>query len=376
MINKIIIGIACLITLNVAAQKADWEKVYFKYQNLPAAPVKPMATTYELSVLTDVDGTRKKLIEDRMALENSIMQTNQVLLKQNKPIIYAPVDENYYPIERKATEVESLINIQGCTKSYTAQFSIVVKFMGFEFLGNTVKSKKVKENNIDVTKYYNEITYKSKVIYQVFDANAVMVREVVVNGTNNNKTRSQTQLFNSLIDAEQWYAVSQNKKEWIEAEDNRSHQEAIAELNRQLNSDYGYTINGVRLSIATSKDNKTNKYPDFREAYQHAVMGYNYLETDKNKANEYLMKAIAIWEKALSESNITNKKARINNQYTGALLVNLILAYTFVENFEKVKEYKIRTKTIDLSGGIENRLQEIDQVSMDYQKRYAVNHIQ
>jgi hypothetical protein len=362
--------------LNVAAQKADWEKVYFKYQNLPAAPVKPMATTYELSVLTDVDGTRKKLIEDRMALENSIMQTNQVLLKQNKPIIYAPVDENYYPIERKATEIESLINIQGCTKSYTAQFSIVVKFMGFEFLGNTVKSKKVKENNIDVTKYYNEITYKSKVIYQVFDANAVMVREVVVNGTNNNKTRSQTQLFNSLIDAEQWYAVSQNKKEWIESEDNRSHQEAIAELNRQLNSDYGYTINGVRLSIATSKDNKTNKYPDFREAYQHAVMGYNYLETDKNKANEYLMKAIAIWEKALSESNITNKKARINNQYTGALLVNLILAYTFVENFEKVKEYKIRTKTIDLSGGIENRLQEIDQVSMDYQKRYAVNHIQ
>lgn len=370
---KYILGLALLLAMHVNAQKANWEKIYFKYQSLPASPVKPLANTYELSVITDSDGLRKKMIEDRSALENSIMQTNQLLMKQNKPMIYAPLDDNYYPIERKNTEVESQINIQGCTKSYTSQFSVVVKCRGFEYLGNTIKSKKIKENNIEISKYYNEITYKNKVVYQVFDAAGTMVREAIVNGADNIKVKSQTQLFNTYQEAEQWFLTSQNKKDFIEAEDNRSHQDVIAELNRQLNSDYGYSVNGARLAIATADDNKINKYPDFREAYQHAVMGYNYLESDKVKAKEYLKKAAVLWEKALSESNLTNKKARINSNFTSALLINLVLAYTFLEDFEKVQEYRIRTKTVDLSGGAENKLQDIDRVSLDYQKRYMAN---
>jgi hypothetical protein len=294
-------------------------------------------------------------------------------MKQNKPMIYAPLDDNYYPIERKNTELESQINIQGCTKSYNSQFSIVVKCRGFEYLGNSIKSKKIKENNIEIFKYYNEITYKNKVVYQVFDVAGTMVREAIVNGTDNTKVKSQTQLFNTYQEAEQWFLTSQNRKDFIEAEDNRSHQEVFAELNRQLNSDYGFTINGVRLNIANADDNKINKYADFREAYQHAVMGYNYLETDKTKAKEYLKKAVELWEKALKESNLTSKKARINSNFTGALLINLVLAYTFLEDFDKVQEYRIRTKTVDLSGGAENKLQDIDRVSLDYQKRYMAN---
>jgi hypothetical protein len=373
MINKFTFAFFLLLVTNAFSQKANWEKVYFKYHNLPASPVKPLANTYELSVITDVDGLRKKLIEDRLALENSIMQTNQLLLKQNKPMINPPLDDNYYSIERKSNEIESLINIQGCTKSYNSQFSIVVKCRGFEYLGNVIKSKKIKENNIEITKYYNEISFKNKVVYQVFEATGTMVKEAIVNGSDNVKTRNQTQLFNTYQEAEAWFLTGTNKKDLIEADDNRSNQEVFSELNRQLNSDYGYSINGVRLSIATADDNKLNKYPDFREAYQHAVMGYNYLETDKAKAKEYLSKAIALWEKALKESNLTSKKARINSNFTGALLINLVLAYTFLEDFDKVQEYRIRTKTLDLSGGAENKLEEINRVSLDYQKRCLAN---
>jgi tetratricopeptide (TPR) repeat protein len=83
-------------------------------------------------------------------------------------------------------------------------------------------------------------------------------------------------------------------------------------------------------------DDKSGAYKDLSDAYETAVTVYkNY------KANGYspeivapLKTAIAAWEKALTESNLSDKKARINYDITLKLHENLAVAYMYTNDYE------------------------------------------
>ncbi len=63
------------------------------------------------------------------------------------------------------------------------------------------------------------------------------------------------------------------------------------------------------------------------------------IQSDYISRKETMNKAIAIWEKALAEADFDNKKARIDSKVGRHLYYNLALAYLWIDDFAKAKEY-------------------------------------
>lgn len=63
------------------------------------------------------------------------------------------------------------------------------------------------------------------------------------------------------------------------------------------------------------------------------------VQPDYETRKETMKKAIDIWEKALAEADFENKKARIDSKVGRHLYYNLALAYLWIDDFVKAKEY-------------------------------------
>ena len=81
-------------------------------------------------------------------------------------------------------------------------------------------------------------------------------------------------------------------------------------------------------------------YSDLNTALETAIKGYEAYAKNSlsSEAGEKLRQAIAIWEKALTESNIGDKKARINGKVSYGLQANLATAYLYTGQLDKAVE--------------------------------------
>jgi hypothetical protein len=120
-------------------------------------------------------------------------------------------------------------------------------------------------------------------------------------------------------------------------------------INEQINNSYGY-MPQTRYASVAFVDAKA-KYEDLKEALVAAKSGYAVIGQTAtfNQGAESLNAAIAKWENALKESNLKSKKARVNENVTEALLMNLCEAYVWLNNFTKAQETIFKLQTFKLS---------------------------
>ncbi|ABG60927.1 hypothetical protein [Cytophaga hutchinsonii] len=375
MLKKItILSVAILSIFSGFAQKADWEKVDVTYTRLPLKPVSPMAKKYSLEINMDSDGIAKNRIETRDALVKSVTNTNALLVKQGKTPQPYPDDYDYYPADRTPTSIKTALKIDGCQEVQSAaEFSIKLNVSGFDFTGNKVVSSNQSTSTGTVKVYGYEVGYVYKVTYQVYDAAGTLVREEVLGGTDKPRTK-KTKTFPTEAELESWWTYTDEAKAFKATCDNDAYSNAISVSKNQLNSEFGYSVKTVKFDVATAKDAAV--YGDIISAYTEASMGYNYLSTDKAKAKDYLLKAVAIWEKALKESNLTDKKARINENITNALHVNLAAAYCFLEDWPQSNHNLVKLKSADLGGGLKNKLEDAEAFKKDYEARVKANIVE
>jgi hypothetical protein len=92
-------------------------------------------------------------------------------------------------------------------------------------------------------------------------------------------------------------------------------------------------------------------YNDFKDALNNAKNGYAVIGKKETAAQgeEYLRKAVATWETAMKESNPSNKKARIDEDVTECLLMNLSAANVWLNDFTKAQEYLTKLDAFKLS---------------------------
>jgi Leucine-rich repeat (LRR) protein len=95
---------------------------------------------------------------------------------------------------------------------------------------------------------------------------------------------------------------------------------------------------------------KEGKYSDIDEAYQIA----NAVYTTCSQSGGYtqnqvypLKNAIDIWNKALLESNLSDKKARINHEITMKLNENIAIAYLFLGDYEAALTLFTKIKSLE-----------------------------
>jgi hypothetical protein len=141
-----------------------------------------------------------------------------------------------------------------------------------------------------------------------------------------------------------------------------------------LNNQHGY----AKTNRAADLYDVTSKKLDFssiNKAYESAFEGLMLLYESANptRAKEKLAAATALWEKELSESNIKDKKARINADVTLALLFNLAEANTWLGNFNRAEECLNKLNLMDLNKKERGRLEEERAFFKDMKERANAN---
>lgn len=115
----------------------------------------------------------------------------------------------------------------------------------------------------------------------------------------------------------------------------------FATISADLNETIGFPVRNDKTEVYTVKKFKDWQYPELLEALTYAQTGYGDISKSisKEEGKESLMKAIEIWEALLQESDMGDKKARINKEITCLIYTNLAEAYFWMEDFEKVNYY-------------------------------------
>ena len=120
-------------------------------------------------------------------------------------------------------------------------------------------------------------------------------------------------------------------------------------------------------------------YSDMETAFQQMEKAFELIssESAQEEVNNELIKATAIWEKALEESS-NNNKARINESITSMLYYNIAVAYWWMHNFTKAHEYaekalKFNETCSKPSSSGEKLIKNVIEDMNDYENRLRIN---
>jgi len=118
----------------------------------------------------------------------------------------------------------------------------------------------------------------------------------------------------------------------------------LKSINTYLNEQYGFVNVPAALTIRAPKNK--GEYDDLEKAGKLAKRGINPMGSSDGKAE--LTEAIQIWNTALGESAVNDKKARINDKVTQAIYQNLIEAAIYKEDFINAQDNLILFGEMDL----------------------------
>lgn len=103
-------------------------------------------------------------------------------------------------------------------------------------------------------------------------------------------------------------------------------QDNLRFINNLLNDKYGYSSIKKVATLYYIK-NGDESYTDLTTAFNEASSGLLMLQQDSASARGKLQKSCGLWATALKESDLSNKKARINKDITTGILFNLLETY-------------------------------------------------
>ena len=134
--------------------------------------------------------------------------------------------------------------------------------------------------------------------------------------------------------------AEKNKNIWIDLQ-RKLWNTAINNVSSLLNSEIGYPKKRENTEVYVVKKFQNYSYEKLLNALNYAESGYAEvgLDINKSRAKVSLKKAVNIWEQEMEESNIENKKSRINAKISGLISANLADAYFWMEDFEKSNFY-------------------------------------
>lgn len=108
--------------------------------------------------------------------------------------------------------------------------------------------------------------------------------------------------------------------------------------------DYLFSVKGKPMVYTDFKivsGKGKHPYPDLDTAFFRMKTAAEKLSSkdDKSAAEPYINEAISIWQKALEESDITDKKARINEEITAGIYYNIGIANAWLNKFSTSREW-------------------------------------
>lgn len=356
------------VCLSVTAQNVNDNKISFTYIQLPTNPIDSKYTTFEINLIKSFEQSNQdSLTAYQMKLESSNVQYESAMnvWKEQKKNL----DRNYltqmaawekstnagtvspqpqspvYPAQPVKTDVpmpnlhedlpvdqvNNMISMDGFSKG-TGGAKITLDFKGIGNL-NIVETK---SGSGTTTKY----TYRADYIMPIEIKVETPSQGVVVNSIILNETRSYPlKDYASKYEFQIWYMDNQTQF-WSELQ-KHARSVAMTEITNFLNDKCGYPTRTWNTEIYSVKSYKDWSYDDLTQAYTTAKQGYELIYQTRDRKNGYakLNEAIGMWKQALTESNLNDNKARINDKVTALLYYNIAEAYMWMSNFDEAEQY-------------------------------------
>ena len=399
-ITFILLSIFCF-TINVDAQRIKKEYVPLEFIQMPTLPVTGSTVNFKLgnsywtNYLADLAARDKMYAEDlsafkrdsvkatndyEMAMENyskkkvALKVVEKKILGQGKPeLILPPFPEPYYfpePIKISKGEINNQIIIPGFeTVDGSADMVLEMDFQGYKeeqngFVLSKVKTIKDKAGNeTRKTYYYKESIYSYPVKTVLKDASGTVIDEQIINNERySHKTEMQTsELAASLLsaDANKEAACLKIAKD---------------SLNAYLSRNVGFTPTKKKVFVRVPSSKKID-YSEFDAAYLAAKEGYLTYDQKgmEGKSKAKLNEAITIWEEAVNAADMNDKKARLNKKVYSAAMLNLLEAYMWTHQFDKVRDNVVKFKMADPGNGKIFDADKIVKFMEGYEKRVKIH---
>lgn len=403
MNKKIALALLFLFSLSVNAQNIDYANIKVDYTRLPLKPVSKDIVNYQPLIIADYlakieqqkienqNASAKAEADYQQALKQYWIKRNQdSLLYENSLNVWfrlTPQQQAVTPrpqmpastVPAKAITNEVLlektfntdllaatyIKLEGFTKLPEKALIIQMNLSGFEKdeAKSTTQKKQIKRGDgktVDSTVFVYQFNYRHIIKLKIIQPDGKFLMDEAY-GPSLGFTTYSSKFFANQADLDNYWKTAQaseigNTQEKIVLDNLKS-------INEMINNNYGYVQQSRTVVVGYVNEKKL--YDDFKDALNNAKNAYAIIgkparlpagqadpaggKETSSQGKDYLQKAVSNWETAMKESNPSNKKARVDEDVTECLLMNLSEAYVWLEDFTKAQEYLTKLDGFKLS---------------------------
>lgn len=403
MKQKILFTLSLLFTSTlVFSQNVEDNKISFKYIRLPYQRIDAAFKTYEVrfehSYKTANEDSlkmfdvRKELAQKQYADQYKLWSDQKFLIDKNYLTQLAQYEKTVnaggtatapnaplYPTAPQFIPIQAPQMHTEITDD--AVYGANVKLDGFEKgLGGSmltidimpIRSYKIVETKKGTgasTKYEYYCQYVMPVgVKMETPTQGALMNKTILEGVRTYQMKS----FSSKYEYQLWYMENSAKFFLeLEAEARRS---AMAEVNTLINNEFGYTMLSHTAEMYAMNRYKDYDYSDVTIAYTYTTQALILVERerDRSSAKEKLDQAINAWKAILTESNLSDDKARINDKVTAMIQCNLAELYGWRGDYDQAELYK----NLALNSGVNkfrNHAERVQGFYADQKKRWVVH---
>ncbi len=354
-----------------AAYMAELEKAENEYQSemaLYPARVKEAKEKYE-----------KDLAEwNEKSLAEKVVE-KQVLNENNKPVEQVP----YLPQKRYVQEpklqtsydypvvAETYLNLGGYERGGADPVKILVTIHGYDYTEpRQMSEQKSVVSYVDgqsstrsVTYYHIEFSYRHPMSVLVTDPQGNTILNVTPQELNTYKIYKSEESDKTL---------NINNELLLKTYEEKIFQENLTFINDLVNDQYGYPFTNriAELNFVKVKD---DSYQDLMIAFNDASAGLRLLKDDPAAAQNKLNSALNLWKSALLESDLQNKKARIDKDVTLAIYFNQLECYFALRDVQSAEKIISILNGFSLSGSERKQKEGFEVIFNDLNKRIVAN---
>jgi hypothetical protein len=393
-----LLGAASLLTVTAYGQSIDAQKVTFDYVRLPLIPVPAGSHSYQAEVVLRYEEAVKQQKADHLsavaeakikaekdkqeykALSFKDKALNRLVLDERKPgAAVIPTADYTAQVYDAKTLAATYVNVSGFQRATGTDADLRVTVSTDGFTLGPITPAEVKSNTQvklggvstgDGIKHLYEVSYKSPISVKVSTKDGAVLLDELIEATNT-YTVGKTEAFGNPDGLAKFWATNQNA--FLRQLDENSMKGNMKLVAEYLDSKLGQRVITRNTSIIVVSDKKIN-YDEYPQAYEKALMGYKGL-TDPTRtadAQKQITEAVALWNKALTESNPKDKKARIDEKVTAATLYNDAEANLWLNNFDEAERLLARLKLLDISR-YNTMANELSTVVQDQRTRFNAN---
>ena len=398
------------------SQSVKGEDITFTYVKLPSNPITPKPTNYLSYVTASYEAENQKLLtqfeadkaqaeadyqremaelpnkqkasdekyEREMKAWNekstaSKIIESKVLNENNRPVkdyvpqpyrrtVSAPAIKTAYDYNSLAS---TYLHIDGFEKGSNNAMIYTTTLQGFESTAPRVVSEVKKEvsrvNNVsttrDVTYYHLEFTYRHPMSFRVSNANNMEIYAA---------SPAELTEFKTYKGPATKTSPSTDISAMLKTMEDKILQDNLTAINHMVNDRIGFEKTDRKTEIFFVKS-KNESHNDILDAYNAATLGFKLFGTSEEQGTLKLNEAINLWKTALLESEIDNKKARIDKDITIALYYNLLEAYFILRNTTDADGILTTMGRMDLSNRDKKDLEKYNELYLNLKLRKAAN---